>query len=52
MRLRGLWKLPGGREWLWGNLGLALVSGAKLSKFLIQFSTDGWGCVPIVWPEG
>ena len=23
-----------------------LVGGAMLSKFLIQFSVDGWGCVP------
>ena len=30
---------------LWGKLGLALVGREMLSKFLIQFSTDGWGCV-------
>ena len=22
------------------------MGGAKLSKYLIQFSVDGWGCVP------
>ena len=41
-----LWKLPDGRDWLWGELGLALVGKAMLSKSLIQFSADGWGCVP------
>ena len=29
-----------------GKLGLAVVGKAMLSKFLIQFSTDGCGCVP------
>ena len=43
---RGLWKLPDGRDWLWGNLGLVLMSGAMLSKSLIQFSVDGQDCVP------
>ena len=46
MRIRGLWKLPDGRDWLWGKLGLTLVGKAMLSKSLIQFSADGWGCVP------
>ena len=45
IRIRGLWKIPDGRDWLWGKLGLALVSWAMLSKSFIQFSTDGWGCV-------
>ena len=35
-----LWKLPDGRDWLWGKLGLALMGGATLSKSLIQFSSD------------
>ena len=43
-RIRGLWKLPGGRDW--GRLGLILMGGAMLSKSLIQFSVDGWNCVP------
>ena len=32
-----MWKLPDGRDWLWGNLGLALMSRVMLSKSLIQF---------------
>ena len=40
IRRRGLLKLPDGRDWLWGNLGLALKGRAMISK-LIQFSTDG-----------
>jgi len=43
MRIRGLWKLPGGRDWLWDKLGPALVGGAFLSKSLIPFSADRWG---------
>ena len=46
MRIRGFWKLPDGRDWLWGEVGLAVVSTAMLSKSLIQFSVDGWSCVP------
>ena len=33
-----LWKLPEWRNWLWGNLGLALMGGAMPNKSLIQFS--------------
>ena len=29
-----------------GKLGLVLMDGAVLSKSLIQFSVDGWSCVP------
>ena len=43
-RTRGLWELPDGRDWLWGNLGLVLMGGAMLSTSLIQISADGWGC--------
>ena len=39
-------KLPDGRDWLRGKLGLVLKGGAMLSKSLIQFSVDGQGCVP------
>ena len=46
IRIRGLWELPDGKDWLWGNLGLVLMGRAMLSKSLIQFSVDGWGCVP------
>ena len=42
IRIRGLWKLPDGRNWLRGKLGLVLM----LSKSLIQFSLDGQGCIP------
>ena len=45
IRIRDLWKLPDGRDWLW-NLGLVLMGGAMLSKFSIQFSVDGWGYFP------
>ena len=45
-RIKGLWKLPDGRDWLRGKLGLVLMGGAILSKSLVQFSVDGWGCVP------
>ena len=53
MTIRGLWKLPDGRDWLWENLDLALVGKSILSKSLIQLSADEWGCVPlpVVWPE-
>ena len=36
-RIRALWKLPDGRDWLRGKLGLVLTGGAMLSKSLIQF---------------
>ena len=39
-------KLPDGRDWLRRKLGLVLMGGAMLSKSLIQFSVEGWGCVP------
>ena len=45
-RIRGLWKLPDGRDWLRWKLGLVLMDRAMFSKSLIQFSVDGWGCVP------
>ena len=43
-RIRGLWKLPDGRDWLRGKLDLVLMGGAMLHISLIQFSVDG--CVP------
>ena len=30
----------------WGDTGPCSDGQAKLSKSLIQFSVDGWGCVP------
>ena len=44
-RIKALWKLPDGRDWLWGKLGFVLMVRALLSKPLIHFSVDGWGCV-------
>ena len=41
-----LWKLPHGRDWLWGKQGLVLMGGDMLSKSLIQFSFDMQSCVP------
>ena len=35
-----------------GKLGLVLMSRAMLSKSLIQFSVDGWGCVPSLFTWG
>ena len=35
-------------ERLWEKLVLVLMGGARLSKSLIQFSVDGWGCVPFL----
>ena len=46
VKIRGLWKLPDGRDWLRGKLGLVLMGRGKLSKSLIQFSVEGQGCVP------
>ena len=46
MRIRGLWNLPDGRNWLWVKLGLALVGKAMLGKSLIQFSADGAAVLP------
>ena len=45
-RIKSLWKLPDGRDWLRGKFGLILMRGAMLSKSLIQFPIDGWNCVP------
>ena len=44
-RIRGLWKLPDGRDWLRGKLSLVLMVRPMLSKSLIQFSVDEQGCV-------
>ena len=45
-RIRGLWKLPDGRCWLRRKLGLVLMGSTMLRKISIQFSVDGWDCVP------
>ena len=41
IKLRSLSKLSGGRDWLWGKLGLVLMGGVMLSKSLLEFSFDG-----------
>ena len=40
-----LMEAPDGIDWLKGKLGL-LMGRAMLNKALIQFSIDGWSCVP------
>ena len=47
-KIRGLWKLPDERDWLWGNWGLILMGEAMLRRSLIQFSVDGLSCVPFL----
>ena len=54
MRLRGLGKLPDGRGWLWGRLGLDLLGRAMLSKSLIQFLLKGGALFPpccLAWSQ-
>ena len=49
-----LLKLSDGRDWLRGKLGFVLMGKAMLSKPLIQFSVEGWGCVPscyLIWGQ-
>ena len=46
IRIRGLCKLPDGRYWLRGKLGLVLMGRAMLNKSLIQFCVQVWDCVP------
>ena len=43
---KSLWKLPDGRDWLRGKLGIFLMDRDMLNKSLIQFSIVGPGCVP------
>ena len=40
IRIRGLWKLLDGRDWLWGKLGLVLIGGAMLSS--VQLLSHVW----------
>ena len=46
---RGLCELLDGKDCLWVQLGLALLDKAMLSKSLIQFPGEGWGCAPLAW---
>ena len=53
-RIRSLWKLCDGRDWLWGKLGLVLMDRAMLCKSLMQFSVDGWTMFPpccLTWDQ-
>ena len=45
-RIRCLWKLPDGRDWLRGRPSLVLMGRTMLSKSLFQFSVEGQGYVP------
>ena len=45
-KVKGLWKLPVGRDSLRGKMGPVLMGGAMLCKSLIQFFVERWGCVP------
>ena len=45
-------KLPDGIDWLRGILGLVLMGRGMLNKSLIQFSVDGWSCVPSLFTWG
>ena len=38
IRIRGLWKLPNGRDWLRGKLGFVLMGRAMRSSVPVQFS--------------
>ena len=47
MRIKGLWKLPEGRDWLWGKLGLTLVSFPGGSEVKASASNAGdTGSIP------
>ena len=58
--LRGLCRLPGGRNWVlslwWAGpcQGVCLAGSYGLRKTLGSPSADGWGCLPtllVVWPK-
>ena len=44
IRIRGLWKIPDGRDWLRWKLGLVLMGRSVLCKSLIQFSVNVQCC--------
>ena len=50
MRIRSLYKLPDGRDWMWGKLCLSLTGKAMLSKSFI-FWWVGLCSLPVVWPN-
>ena len=45
IRIRGLWKLPDGKDRLEGKLVLVLMGRDMLSKSVIQFSINTWGSI-------
>ena len=45
MRIRGLWKFPDGRDWLWEKLGLTLVGMVMLCCYIASVVSDS------VWPH-
>ena len=51
LRISGLWNLLDGWDWLWRELGLALMGRAILSKSLIICWWMGLCSLPVVWPE-
>ena len=53
-RIRGLWMLPDGRDWLRGKLSLVLMGRASLSKSLIQFLLKDGAVFPLyhlIWGQ-
>ena len=50
VRTRGFWKLPDGRDWLWGKLSLVLTGRAMLSIFSTIFQWARLCSLPVVWP--
>ena len=53
--IKGLWKLPNGRDWWWVGLDFVSIMGkAMLSRTLICSYADDWSFVPfmlVVWPD-
>ena len=51
IRMRGLWKLPDRKDWLWEKLVLVLLGGVMLSKSLIHFSVDVFPPCCVTWNQ-
>ena len=47
--IRGLWKLPYGRDWLRGRPSLVLMGRTMLIKSLFEFSVENQGYVPSLY---
>ena len=50
-RIRGLWKLPDGRDWLRGKLGLVLMGRAQYIFNPIFCWRAELYSLPVIWPE-